>query len=116
MPQYNFERKNKIGSPFGFLATILITFMALAYTKQKFIDLVTFKNPVVVKSTEINKHQNRTTSLDLDSEALNFHVAFMVRDAATGKVKHDENHVEWYGAIFENDGTVETLKQKIGVH
>ena len=40
----------------------------------------------------------------------------MVRDGATGKVKHDKNHVEWYGAIFENDGTVEVMAQKIGVH
>ena len=40
----------------------------------------------------------------------------MVRDAWTGKVKHAKNHVEWFGAIFENDGTVEILAQKIGVH
>ena len=40
----------------------------------------------------------------------------MVRDGNTGEVKDDEKHVEWYGAIFENDGTKETLMQKIGVH
>ena len=40
----------------------------------------------------------------------------MARDGVTGKVKHEKKHVEWYGAIFENDGTRDTLTQKIGVH
>ena len=40
----------------------------------------------------------------------------MARDGVTGKVKHAEKHVEWYGAIFENDGTKDSLTQKIGVH
>ena len=72
MPQYNFERKNKIGSTCGFLVSLLVTFMALAYSKQKFVDLVTFKNPAVVKSNELHKHQTPATSLDLDNAEIDF--------------------------------------------
>jgi len=34
----------------------------------------------------------------------------------TGKPKNDRAYVEWYGGIFESDGTKETMVQKIGVH
>jgi len=114
IPQLTYKGHTKVGTPFGLLGTVLFTLCLLIFGASKFVHLVTFKNPLITKASESEKHLTVNDTIDLDST--NFQVAFAVEDMKTGESLDDPYYVEWYGAIWESDGISDEITQKIGVH
>ena len=107
MPKSNYKGQSKLGTPFGLIGTVLFLVLLSCYAISKFVHLVTIKNPLITKASASEFHLTEETAIDLDTT--NFQMAFLVRDMKTNEPKDDPAYVEWFGAIFESDGTKEWM-------
>ena len=67
VPSFNLNGKSHVGTPIGLVGSFLLIFIVLAFASIRFIHLVTYKNPLVTNTSEVDKHQNEGEAIDLDS-------------------------------------------------
>jgi len=66
IPQFTYKGQSKLGTPFGLIGTVLFTGLLLIYAISKFVHLVTFKNPLITKASEPDKHLSDAEAINLD--------------------------------------------------
>lgn len=66
VPQFNYRGQSKLGTPFGLVGTTLFALCLSIYAISKFVHLVTYKNPLITKASELEKHLTDEDGINLN--------------------------------------------------
>ena len=100
-PHFNLERKDSIGTPFGFICSVLLITIILAFGCAKTIQLVNSDNPAISYFSEEGFYTQESDQLD----PKNFKFAVSVINVRTKKVLDDKRLVSFKALIVEGDGS-----------